>query len=186
LKQLFNKHIAVPRAFHEVLGMQTTLLEILLILIPSLLITVIMFYINWTDLASLPWINMMIMFLIIFDLAAGVIANFTNGTNLYYSSRPKLRKIFIAIHIQPLVISWLTGLYWTECLVVWLYTVIASFTINALSEHSAQQPVAAAALAVGIAALLLFPSLPSYFVPILALYMIKLILSFPVKHYFLK
>lgn len=145
-----------------------------------------MFYINWIDLTGLSWISLIITFLLVFDLAAGVIANFTSGTNLYYSSRPKLRKVFIAIHVQPLIISWLTGLYWTECLVVWLYTVMASFTINALPESSAQLPLAAAALAVGIAALLLFTSLPSYFVLILALYMIKLILSFPINHYFLK
>jgi len=169
--------------FHEILGMQTTLLEINLILVPSLLVTMMLFYTNWNNMSGLPWINLVIIFLLVVDLAAGVIANFTYGTNKYYSSRPKLRRIFIAVHVQPLVFSWLTGLYWTQFLVVWFYTAIIALVIDSLSGHSSQRPLAAAALTVGIAALVLFANLPTYFMLILALYMIKLILSFPVDHY---
>ncbi len=183
MKQILNKRIVVPKVFHEILGTQTTLLEITLILVPSLLIIVMLFYTNWNNISSLPWISLVIIFILAFDLAAGVIANFTYGTNKYYSARPKFRKFFIAIHVQPLVFSWLTGHYWTEGLVVWLYTVIMAFVIDSLSGHPSQRPLAAAALTVGIATLVFFASLPTYFMLILALYMIKLILSFPVNHY---
>ena len=169
--------------FHEILGTQTTLLEIKLIFFPSLLVTVALFSSNWNSLSDLPWISLVIIFILSFDLAAGIIANFTYGTNKYYSSRPKLRRIFIFAHVQPLVFSWLTGFYWMESLLVWLYTVIMAYMIDSFYRHRSQRPLAVAALTVGITALVLFASLPTYFLLILAFYMIKLILSFPVNYY---
>ncbi|AWY01592.1 hypothetical protein A8139_17690 [Marinomonas primoryensis] len=50
---------------------------------------------------------------------AGCIANFSFGTNEFYSKRPKNRLIFISIHIHILVIAWLLSEPMGAALIVW-------------------------------------------------------------------
>jgi hypothetical protein len=81
VKQVDSKFVAVAKVFHKILGSKTTLFEIQLPLTPSFLIRVVLFFKIWNMISDLPLLTLVILFILVFDLAAGVIANFTYGTN---------------------------------------------------------------------------------------------------------
>jgi hypothetical protein len=123
-------------------------------------------------------------FLLIFDILAGFIANLTLSTNNYYKENPKLRLVFIAIHIQPLIFSFLLNDYFYICLIIWVYTLITALSINALQTFPAQRVLAGCFVMIGLIGLLLYSNpLPNLLLIALAFFHLKVSYSFAVDHY---
>lgn len=169
---------------HEVLGEKPALAEILMILSFSLSASIGLFVFTRTEWSVSAFWKTALLFLLIFDVLAGFIANLTRSTNDYYQARPKLRLVFIAIHIQPLLFSLLLSGYVYVCLVVWAYTTATALLVNAMNGHPAQRVLAASLVTMGLVGLFLFSApLPTLLSAALAFYHLKVTYSFSVDHY---
>jgi hypothetical protein len=178
------KTIRVHSAFHELFGEEITLIELLLIFIPAAVCGSGLFAFTRSEWNEFPLWKTALLFLFIFYILAGFIANLTRSTNNYYRERPRLRLIFIAIHIQPLIFALLTGGSALVCAAVWVYTILSAYGVNALAKHPAQKPAAAALVLLGLTGLLLASKdLAFLLTSALCFYQLKLIYSFAVDHY---
>jgi hypothetical protein len=178
-----SSNLRVPKLFQEFFGLRTTLAEILLILLPALLMTALLVWAGAPFFSEMYLWRFLIMAVLIFDILAGVVANLTSATNDHYADQSMKRILFIVMHIQPLVFSWLIGGFFAECLFVWLFTVVTALLVNGLKRHPLQRPLAGAGLVVGLTILLLIAGkLPSFLVVALVMFMIKVLYSFAVDH----
>jgi hypothetical protein len=178
------KTIKTPKFLHEVLGKESTSAELVMIFLTSILGTLGLFYFTNAEWNHFPFWKTLILFLLIFDVLAGFIANLTLSTNNYYKENPKLRVIFIAIHIQPLIFSFLLNNYFYICFIVWAYTLITALSINALQKHPAQRVLAGCFVMIGLIGLLLYSNpIPNLLLIALAFFHLKVTYSFAVDHY---
>lgn len=178
------KTIKMPSFFHEVFGKRPTLLEFLLTLLFALGMSIVVLcftYSEWRDLAL--WRVVVLAFLML-DIYGGVIANFSVSTSNHYREHPKARLIFIAIHVQPVLLALVLWNHFIPCLLVWGYTIASAFVVNKCVQHPAQRTIAAVFLAAGIGGLLLAAErIPTFLLITLLLYLLKVVYSFAVDHY---
>lgn len=189
LRQLFGKHkvmktIKVPKLFHKFLGEKTTFLELIIIISFAILATLSVCLSNFNFLEQLSGFQTVLIVLLLIDICGGIVSNLSFHTNKYYKERDTLRYIFLAIHIQPLILSLILGEFWLSALLVWLYTITTSLIINSLIKHFSQRIMAGTFLTLGIAGtIILFVNLPPFVLIFLIFYMIKLIYCFSVDHF---
>ncbi|MCZ8061634.1 hypothetical protein [Silanimonas sp.] len=177
------KRLAIPSAFHEVLG-ETQELSAL----AGLGLTVLFLggAIGWAALPSLSAVEgwrAALALLLILDIIAGCAANFTRGTNDFYAARPVHRIGFIAVHVHLPVVLALTGLPLVPGLLVWAWTIAGAFVINALDGRSSQVPVAGVLLVVGLGAAPLVGPWEPWALAVAQLFLVKVLYAFAVNHY---
>ncbi|HCK64960.1 MAG TPA: hypothetical protein DHW49_01725 [Anaerolineae bacterium] len=178
------KIIKIPQFLHEVLGKESTLAELLMIFVTSIVGTLGLFFFTSIEWNQLSLWKIVLLFLLIFDILAGFIANLTFSTNQHYKENSKLRLVFIAIHIQPLLFSFLLNDYFYICLIVWIYTLITALSINALQKYPAQRVLAGCFVMIGLIGLLLYLNpIPNLLLVALAFFHLKVTYSFAVDHY---
>ncbi|WP_435276776.1 hypothetical protein ACMAZF_07515 [Psychrobium sp. nBUS_13] len=173
------KYFKTPEFLFEVLGEKQSVLEVSCTVIFALLGSWIIYSVAGIELGS--W-QTVVAFILIVDVLAGCIANFSFGTNEFYSKRPKNRLIFIAIHIHILVIAWLLSEPMAAALIVWGFTIASAFLVNALKGKSIQGFIGANLMCYGIL-LLIYLSLPVWFLMVSIFFMIKVLFSFSVDHF---
>jgi hypothetical protein len=132
---------------------------------------------------DLPIWRSAIAYLLIVDIFAGCIANFTRSTNNHYAARDNERLVFIAIHLHILIVAWLLGISLWYAFVVWGYTIAGAFVVNAFKHSRFQIFVGGMLLSIGIALVALGIDVPKYFLVISLLFMMKVLFSFAVDHY---
>jgi hypothetical protein len=169
----------MPEFLHEVFGEKQSAVELICVIIFAVIGSIIIY--SLTDF-ELPLWQVVVGFILIADVLAGCIANFSFGTNAFYASRAKNRFIFITIHVHILLISWLLNEPIVVAGLVWLYTIASAFFVNALKGKIIQRFVAANLMCYGIL-LLINLSLPTWFLIICIFFMIKVLFSFAVDHY---
>lgn len=178
------KSVTIPKFFHEVLGTRSTVWELVIIGIFSLVTSTLLLTSTYFEWKSLEVYRVLVIVLLTLDISGGVIANFTLSTNNYYAKRPKARLVFIALHVQPLILAIVAGNYFLPCIFVWCYTVISSLIINSMVKHPLQKFVGGFFTMSGLFALLLFfNSVPKFLFILLVFYLIKVVFSFSVDHY---
>ena len=176
--------IKIPKFFHEILGETQRPIEILFIILFATVSTTFAFVFYNDFISSLPLFNQVILLLLTIDITGGVIANLTYGTDEYYSKRKKARLIFIAIHVQPILIFLLTSLPLWVGFVLWAYTILCAFGLEIFKNHPSQKVFAGFSLFIGLIILFGFQSLLTPFVTFLMiLFLFKVIYSFSVNHY---
>jgi hypothetical protein len=121
--------------------------------------------------------------LLIIDIFAGCIANFTIGTNNYYAQRSANRIIFIAIHVHLPVIMWMLKEPIMPYLIIWVYTLICAFIVNYLKQTKYQTLIGGTFLTVGLSISSLLPGISSWGLSVAIAFMIKVLYSFAVDHY---
>lgn len=173
------KTFKTPKFLFEVFGERQSVLEIACTLAFAVLGSLFVFYAAGMPLDS--W-RVAIAFVLIADVFAGCIANFSLGTNEFYARRPKNRLVFISVHVHIVVIAWLLQQAIGPALVVWGYTISAAFFVNALQGKSFQGFVAANLMCCGLLLLISLP-LPSWFLMVSVMFMIKVVFSFSVDHF---
>ena len=175
--------IRIPSFLHDILGESQTLGEMITIvfLSVSLATTLFVAFPEMTQDISL-W-RRITAYLLILDIVAGCIANFTRSTSNHYAARSRERWIFIAIHVHLLLIAGLLGMGLGHALIVWSYTTIAALVVNALHGSRFQLFTAGSLLVAGIAIAVLGVAVPNYFLVISLLFMVKVLFSFAVDHY---
>lgn len=178
------KTIRIPRFFHEVFGKEYTILELTLTLAFATLSTLLYSFTTYPEWQGFGILQIVVILIMAFDISGGVIANFTFGTNNQYKKSKRARLIFIAAHVQPLILALVLGEYYLPCALTWGYTAISAFIVNGFSKHPAQRTIGAALMIFGILWLILyFIDLPRFLLIILILFLIKVTFSFAVDHY---
>jgi len=182
MEHFLLRTIPMPKFLHEVFGEQQSITEILIIL-GFAIIGSLFIYINFLqcNVDIVTW-RLALAFILIADILAGCLANFSRGTNSFYAQRPNNRLIFIAIHIHILVVAWLMQVDMPEAILVWAITIASALFINSLIRHPLQLIIAAALLALSILILLQL-SQPTWFIAVSLFFMIKVMFSFSVDHY---
>ncbi|MBB1418849.1 hypothetical protein H5187_16455 [Pseudoalteromonas sp. SG44-1] len=173
------KYFKTPEFLHEVFGEKQSILEITGTILFALVGSWVIYSVAEIELDN--W-RAILAFILIADVLAGCIANFTLGTNEFYTKRPKNRLIFIAIHVHIIVIAWLLSQPLDTALLMWAYTIVAASVVNALHGKSIQGFIAANLMCYGIF-LLIYLSLPTWFLMVSLFFMIKVLFSFAVDHY---
>ena len=103
-------NIRIPSFLRDVFGESQTRGELL----------AIMLFWGFPEMRDgLPLWRIAIAYVLIVDIFAGCIANFTRSTNNHYASRDKERLLFIAIHIHILIVAWLLGINLWYAFMVW-------------------------------------------------------------------
>ena len=176
------KYIKINEFFHDVFGKKQSVLELIAVFVFSFLATYFIYnnYSNDTQ-GVLSW-KIIAAFILVADIMAGCISNFTFSTNQHYVKQSKKRLLFILFHIHLLVISFLLDAYFVYAFVFTVYTIGAACIVNALIGKRIQRFIAANLMFYGLIMILYF-SLPLWFILISLFFMIKLVFSFSVNHY---
>lgn len=123
--------------------------------------------------------------LLFFDIAGGVVANFTVSTRMYYGNSRRRRILFLCLHVvQPLLIA----------LVLWDHLLIMIFTaafaisggliINLLTTIKSRQVTATILTAIGVwVVLAAINSVPVFVYVFSVLFLIKILLAFSANRY---
>ena len=141
-----SSFVAVPKFFHDILGERTQVRDLLAVVVGTGVITYLLATIGLFELLftkGVTWQSALV-FVLIVDIVAGAIANLTRGTNDFYRERPVNRLVFIAIHLQPLLIHILLlpevklfslGSDAQLTIFAYLYTMISSLWVNSYSRQ---------------------------------------------------
>lgn len=171
----FNVH----KQLHDVFGETQTWVEVLSTIVFAIFGTWFIF--TLADISPSNW-RAGVAMLIIADILAGCIANFSRGTNNYYSAKPKYRWLFIAVHVHIMAVAWLLSADFIQASIVWGYTIASAVLVNCLNGNSKQLFVAANLLSYGVL-LLVYLSMPVWLFLTSLFFMVKVIFSFSVEHY---
>ena len=172
-----------PPALHDVFGASPSAREIVAVLAFGLGVTAWLMLGLHAGHATLPWWRWAIAALVITDIAAGCVANFTRSTNDFYAARPRKRWVFIAVHGHVLALAAALGADLGLALAVWAYTVAAAAVVNLLAGTTTQSFVAGLLLAVG---LVWIPQCRGLAAPLLvaySLFVLKVVYAFAVDHH---
>lgn len=178
--EITRRKIKVHKSLHDLFGRETTGLDLFAILVGSITLTIIalLFHLD-SELLITPKI---ILAFLTLDIGGGIIANFTEGTNNYYSENIKKRYLFIAIHIvQPLILSWIFPNNMLKILTFTVYTLTSSLIVTTIKQNNAQKTIAATMVLLGIILTFSFSFSTPLLQLILLVYSVKLILAFSVN-----
>lgn len=177
------KQIRIPSFLHEVFGEKQSIGSILTVLLLGGLLTVALYFRFPEMTADLPIWRSALALLLIFDIFAGCVANFTVGTSNFYAARKTNRIVFIAIHFHIVLVALLLHTDIWYSIGVWAYTIAGALIVNALFGKHSQRFIAGLFLAVGIGWIPMLPDIQPYMLIICLLFMLKVLFSFAVDHY---
>ena len=173
----------MPKFFHDILGEESHVISLFLI---AGVTAVIMGWLALTEgdvFIQNGFIKGGIGFLLLMDIIAGTIANFTKGTNDYYAARSANRWVFIAVHIQPILIAWLLGFQLQSTALIWGFTIMSVSLVNVLKGTRHQRVVAGTLMSLGIClSLILYKDSSMIILLMSVFFVIKVIYSFGVDH----
>jgi FtsH-binding integral membrane protein len=175
--------LKIPKFLHDVFGERISTLELGLITGFGVIASVFLFAGNpeiWQDLAL--W-KIVLLALLALDIFAGCIANFSRSTSQFYATRPRNRLIFIAVHVQPIIMALLLSNHFVFAICVWAYTIITTLVVNALHKNSLQTFVAGFFLSLGLFGFTQLFDVSSFVGIIFMLFFVKVGYSFAVNHY---
>ncbi|BCE01347.1 hypothetical protein [Marinicellulosiphila megalodicopiae] len=179
--------INIIKSMHDVFGLKQSVFSILSIFSFSILSTILLLYIGWDFLSELALWKTIVAMVIVLDINAGLIANFTKGTNDFYQNEPKKRWIFISIHFHVLIVAWLFEVESYSAVVIsWVATISVASMLNILKSSawsSMQRIVAAVCLGLGLILIMVLNWSNLVLQIVAMLFYIKVAYSFSVNHY---
>src|SRR5690554_13606 len=176
--------IKIPKIFHEILGEEQRKIDLLFIIVFAISSTVFLSLFYYNDISSLPIINQVILIILTIDITGGVVANLSFGTDNYYMNRRKARYVFIAIHIQVILIFVFAHLPLRIGLILWGYTMLCAIILELYKNNPSQKVLAGFMFSIGLLIVFGFQNMLTTFVVILVLfYLFKLLYSFSVNHH---
>lgn len=177
------KSLRIPKSLHDIFGERQTVGAIAAILLFGGLLTAAL-GLRFPELTnSLPVWRSALALVLIFDIFAGCIANFTASTSNFYAARKRNRLLFIAVHVHVVLVALLLNTDIGYSIAVWSYTIAGAFVVNALAGKRSQLFVAGLLLCAGIGGTSLLPDVQLYMLIVGILFMMKVLFSFAVDHY---
>lgn len=176
--------VKIPSQLREVLGTHQSGIALSSIGLMTLFgcYVVYVLFVRQHSLPDVAWWQLAIGDLLIIDVIAGCVANFTKGTNDYYKARSQSRWVFIAIHVHIIVIAWAYNIALNESAIIWGYTVVTAAILNTLYGHKSQALIAIVFVLLG-AGVIASLSSPLWFQCIAGLFLVKVCYAFSVDHY---
>jgi hypothetical protein len=174
----------VPRLFHELYGEKTTKKTLYGSLFVGFFATLFIGVVFWSSFGDIAlWRTLLILFFT-FDIFAGLVANFSEGTNKYYQQRPRLSRVFIVIHVHPILLTLLAGEPWLTGLYIYAFMLATATLTYAIQGPNKQTFFGFFLTLIGVALLLTyFQPLPTFLDIIFIAFNFKLIYGFSVNHY---
>jgi len=175
-------YFKIPEFLHDVFGEKQSVLEVFLTILFSILGTLFIYTLFHSQDSPVETWRIILGFLLIIDILAGCIANFSKGTNDFYAKRAQNRLVFISIHIHIIIIAWSLDTSMESSLLIWIYTISSASIVNMLKGKVTQGFIASNLMCYGIF-LLIYLSLPTWFFMVSLFFMIKVLFSFAVDHF---
>jgi membrane glycosyltransferase len=177
---LQNKKIQVQRYLVELFGRETTTFDLLAIAISSLSFAGLLIIMKWN--ANISIIKLIMLTILALDIAGGVVANFTKGTNNYYAESLEKRYLFVFFHLlQPSILIWIFPNELLAILGLSIYTLISSIIVLNIKKHYTQIIVAITLLLLSFILSILLNYTDPLTKIIMQLFSVKLILAFSVN-----
>ncbi len=179
--------IAIPKWLHELHGSYSSRRDLALVQGCAWGVTALVVGVAVLEGFDL-WVVALLALLVV-DIAGGVVSNVTPETNAHYNASRRARVVFLTLHVlQPALLIWLFPTWAAAIAVVAMLTLATAFGIEFFARRSAAAPSAVAAAIVLLTAIFLMPFVlgPPPFVAlplILALYVLKVGVAFPVDWY---
>ena len=173
--------IAIPRPLHDVFGLRQSRGALALILIAGVTLPVALALASPTALVDVPLWRAVLALVLIADIAAGAVANFTAGTNDHYAERPGSRWLFIAVHLHLVVVALLLDAPLLPAVVLWAATIAGAVVVNLLAGRALQRPVGGLVLAAILTAIPLLAT-PPLLAAVGAVFALKVVYAFAVDH----
>ena len=179
------RNLQIPSSFREVLGESQRPWQLIAVLGVGAVAAVVIAMAAPAAWSDLPWWRRAIAFLLVLDIVAGCLANFTCGTNAHYAASAKRRWVFLAIHVHVLVLAWALHESLWPALAVWAYTLAGASIVNRMDHHDSQLFTAGAWMALGLVVGIVAGAglVPAPLLAVYLLFLMKLVLSFAVDHH---
>ncbi|CAM4311277.1 hypothetical protein BAMA_23015 [Bacillus manliponensis] len=179
-----NDKVRIPKFFYELFGGEQFKSELTIIITFTIFSATVVGLLTIDYWSTLKWYQQLVLFLLYIDIAGGVIANLTYGTDIHYHKSPVARWTFIAIHVQPLLVAWIVGSSMPIAFSVWSYTIVSAIVVNLIRTMPFQRTFAGALLTSGLIGLFFIGhELEQVIFIIYMMYMMKVIYSFAVYHH---
>jgi len=180
ITKMENKKIQVHKFLSEVFGRETTMYDLLAIIICSISFAILTLFVKWN--ADITIAKKIILTILAIDIGGGVVANFTTGTNFYYAESLRKRYLFVLFHLlQPSILIWIFPSELIAILGVSLFTLTSSIIVLNIKKQYNQRIVAITLLLLS----LILSTLLAYTDPLTQIIMhffsLKLILAFSVN-----
>lgn len=169
--------VRIPKTLQEVHGEEASVISLIMVYLASVLLGTTLFLLT-PDLH--PSWHRWLLAIIALDIGGGVVANMTTGTSEYYRKRPKLRPIFIMVHVIHPLLLWLIFPGQMAIPVVGAATLIFTAIVNKIPEVSNQR-MAGALFTVTNLILLLWLKAEAIPTILMTLFSLKLITGFAVR-----
>ncbi|UYN82942.1 MAG: hypothetical protein KIT89_09510 [Microcella sp.] len=168
----------IPSALHDVFGERQSAASLTLI---ALAMPVAVLAALPAFLTVEPW-RAVLAGLLVADIAAGAIANFTRSTNDHYAASALRRTVFLVVHVHIFVVALLLDLPIIPALVAWALTIAAATAVVLLKATGLQRPVAGMGVVVVLGATAMTPEATMVLLFMTALFAIKVVLAFAIDH----
>ncbi len=181
-----SKEIKIPKFLHELHGSSSTLFDIIITYAGGVLAIISVYLLYLKSYFSIQLWELILLLLISGDIGAGVVANFTRGTNSYYSGedKRKLRFCFIILHIlHPIIFLYVLNLFSYKSIALVVFVIICTFFIDYIKVKEKQRIIAVFCLVIGFGILLNIGIASELLLWFFTLYMIKLFIGFGVRRY---
>jgi membrane glycosyltransferase len=175
-----DKKIQVNKFLIELFGRVTTAFDLLAITISSISFAGLTLLLKWN--ADISNFKLVILSILALDIAGGVIANFTKGTNNYYSESLRKRYLFVFFHLlQPSILIWIFPSDLLAILGVSLFTLTSSIIVLNIKKQYNQRIIAVTLLLFCLFLSILLNYSDPLTKMIMQLFSVKLILAFSVN-----
>ena len=175
-----NKKIQVHKFLSEVFGHETTMFDLLAIIICSISFAILTLFVKWN--ADITIAKKIILTILALDIGGGVVANFTTGTNFYYAESLRKRYLFVLFHLlQPSILIWIFPSELIAILGVSLFTLTSSIIVLNIKKQYNQRIVAIILLLLSLILSTLLPYTDPLTQIIMHFFSLKLILAFSVN-----
>lgn len=177
------KDFKIPNFLEDVFGEKQSVLSLLLIIAFAFIVTIFLAKAYSHEFDNLSNWKIILAILLIFDISAGCIANFSRGTSAYYASRSKNRWWFIAIHFHIVILALAFGNSLGPSSITWFYTISCASLVNFIFKNPNQKLVAGFCLGVGLILILSLSWQSNILQAMATLFLVKVVYSFGVNHY---
>jgi hypothetical protein len=175
-----NKKIQVHKFLSEVFGRETTMFDLLAIIVCSISFAILTLFVKWN--ADITITKKIILTILALDIGGGVVANFTTGTNNYYAESLLKRYLFVLFHLlQPSILIWIFPSELIAILGVSLFTLTSSIIVLNIKKQYNQRIVAITLLLLSLILSTILPYTDPLTQIIMHFFSLKLILAFCVN-----
>lgn len=177
------KNLRMPPFLQDVLGAEQPVATLYLVAGFGLSIPALLLLLDPVLFGDLPLWRSGLALVLIADIAAGCVANFTPATSAFYAQRPSNRKVFIAIHLHIVILALLLDEAIVQTVVVWACTIAGTILVNGLARNPLQPVTGGFILAAGLVGTSLFATTSPVMLAVMQLFLLKLVYAFAVDHY---